>query len=144
MNRVRLLLTIAVIAVLSTFSGFFIHAIWLKQDYMVVSQLYRPEDQMKMLFIIMAYVSFAVGSVWVYAHGVESNKPVLGQGVRFGVLMFLILAVPSFFIAYAVQPIPAVLFSKQVLSELANKVLLGVVTALVYGKARLGTSSGAL
>jgi hypothetical protein len=33
--------------------------------------------------------------------------------------------------------------SKQVLAELADKVLLGIVTALVYGKGRLGSSPGA-
>lgn len=137
MNKVRLILTIIVIFVLANFSGFFIHAIWLKQDYMPVAErLYRPMGQEKMLWIILAYLSFAIGSVWVYAKGVE-DKPWLGQGIRFGILMFLILTVPSFFIAYAVQPIPAILMSKQVLSEFVDKIFLGVVTALVYGK---GTS----
>lgn len=143
MNKVRLILTIIVVFILANFSGFFIHAIWLRQDYMPIAQHYRPEGQEKMLFIALAYLSFAIGSVLVYAHGVE-NKPVLMQGVRFGLLMFLVLTIPSFFIAYAVQPVPAVLLSKQVLTELVDKILLGVVTALIYGKGRLGSSPSAL
>jgi len=63
--------------------------------------------------------------------------------VRFGLLMFLILTLPSFFIAYAVQPVPAVLMSKQVLAELGAKILLGIVTAFVYGKGRVGSSPSA-
>ncbi|MCU1263698.1 MAG: hypothetical protein JWM21_16 [Acidobacteria bacterium] len=143
MNKVRLILTIVVVFILANFSGFFIHAIWLKQDYMPIAQHYRPEGTEKMPFIILAYLSFAIGSVLIYARGVE-NKPLLMQGVRFGLLVFLVLTIPSFFIAYAVQPVPAVLLSKQVLAELVDKILLGVMTALVYGKGRLGSSPSAL
>jgi hypothetical protein len=133
MNKMRLILTIVVIFILANFTGFFIHAIWLRQDYMPIAMHYRPVGQEKMLWIVLAYVSFAIGSVLVYARGVE-DKPWLGQGIRFGILMWLILAVPSFFIAYAVQPVPGILMAKQVLSELIDKVFLGIVTALVYGK----------
>jgi len=140
MNRVRFILTILVIFVLANFTGFFIHAIWLKQDYMPVANLYRPMGQEKMLWIILAYLSFAVGSVWVYAQGVE-DKPWLGQGIRFGILMFLILTIPSFFIAYAVQPVPGILMVKQVLSELIDKIFLGIVTALVYGNNSLSKAA---
>ena len=143
MSKLRLILTILVVFILANFSGFFIHAIWLKQDYLPIAQHYRAPGEQKMLFIVLAYLSFAIGSVLVYGRGVE-DKPWLGQGVRFGFLMFLILTIPSFFIAYAVQPVPAVLMSKQVLAELGDKILLGIVTALVYGKGRLGNSPGAL
>ena len=131
MNMKRLVLTIIVVFVLANLTGFFIHAIWLRADYMLVAQLYRPEGQEKMVFIILAYLAFAIGSVIVYAKGVE-NKPWLGQGVRFGILMWLILTVPSFFIAYAVQPIPAILMAKQVICEGVDKIFLGIVTALLY------------
>jgi hypothetical protein len=139
MNRTRLVLTIIVIFVLANLTGYFIHAIWLHADYLPMANLYRAEGQEKMLWIVLAYVSFAIGSVWVYAQGV-GDKPWLGQGIRFGMLMWLILAVPSFFIAYAVQPVPAILMSKQVLSELIDKIFLGIVTALVYGKGSAAVS----
>ena len=138
MGKVRLVVTIVVTFVLANFTGFFIHGIWLKQDYLPVASLYRPDDQIKMPFIVLGYLSFALAAVLIYGWGVE-NKPVIGQGLRYGVLLFLILAVPSYFIAYAVQPIPAVLLSKQILAELANKVLIGVVIALLYGKGRMGS-----
>ncbi|MDQ3473706.1 MAG: hypothetical protein M3447_08215 [Acidobacteriota bacterium] len=79
----------------------------------------------------MAYLSFAIGSVIVYAKGVEA-KPWLGQGIRFGILMWLVLGVPSFFIAYAVQPVPTMLMVKQVLFEGIDKIVLGVITAALY------------
>ena len=113
MNKLRLLLTIVVIFILANFTGYFIHAIWLRQDYMPIANLYRPEGQEKMVWIFLAYLGFAIGSVWVYAMGVE-DRPLLAQGARFGVAMWLVLAIPSFFIAYAVQPIPGILMAKQV------------------------------
>lgn len=135
MNKFRLVLTIVVIFVVANLTGFFIHAIWLKQDYMPVANLYRPEGQEKMVFIILAYVAFAIGSVWAYAHGVE-DKPWLGQGLRFGIVLWLILSVPWFFITYAVQPIPALLLAKQIIMELIDKIVIGVITAALYRRPR--------
>jgi len=131
MNVKKLVLTIAVVFVAANLAGFLIHAILLRPDYMAVKEHYRPEGQEMMLWICLAYLSFAVGSVIIYAKGVE-NKPWLGQGIRFGILMWLILAVPSFFIAYAVQPVPTILMVKQVLFEGVDKILLGIITAALY------------
>lgn len=50
----------------------------------------------------------------------------------FGILMVLVLTLPSFFIAYAVQPIPTILMVKQVLFEGIDKILLGIITAALY------------
>src|ERR1700716_2791335 len=99
MNRLRLILTIIVVFIVANFLGYFAHAIWLKADYLAVKDLYRQPGQEKMVWIVLGYISFAIGSVLVYARGVEYDKPLIGQGVRFGVLMWLILSVPSFFIA---------------------------------------------
>ncbi|MBA3572105.1 MAG: hypothetical protein H0W34_09070 [Pyrinomonadaceae bacterium] len=131
MNVKKLVLTIVVVFVAANLAGFLIHAILLRPDYMAVKEHYRPEGQEMMLWICLAYLSFAVGSVIIYAKGVE-NKPWLGQGIRFGILMWLILAVPSFFIAYAVQPVPTILMVKQVLFEGVDKILLGIITAALY------------
>ena len=131
MNVKKLVLTIIVIFVVANLTGFFIHAILLAPDYMAVKEHYRPEGQEKMIFICLAYLAFAIGSVVVYAKGVE-NKPWLGQGLRFGILMWLVLAVPSFLIAYAVQEVPTMLMVKQVLFEGVDKLLLGAITAALY------------
>ena len=131
MNTKKLVLTIVVVFIVANLTGFLIHAVLLAPDYMAVKEHYRPEGSEKMLFINLAYLAFAVGSVLVYAKGVE-NKPWLGQGLRFGILIWLVLTIPSFFIAYAVQPVPATLLMKQVLFEGVDKLLLGAITAALY------------
>ncbi len=131
MNIKRLVLAILAVFVVANLTGFFIHAIWLRADYMLVSHLYRPEGEQKMIWIILAYLAFAIGVVWIYARGVE-NRPWLGQGVRFGIALWLAFVIPTFFIDYAVQPISPVLMAKQVVYEGLDKVLLGIVTAALY------------
>ncbi len=131
MNIKRLVLTILAVFVAANLTGFFIHAIWLAADYVRVAELYRPENEVRMIWINLGYLAFAIGAVWIYARGVE-NKPWLGQGIRFGIALWLVTAVAYFFIAYAVQPIPTVLMAKQVLYEGINKVLLGILTAALY------------
>ena len=131
MNTKKFVLTVIVVFVVANLTGFLIHALLLRPDYMAIVGQYRPEGEQNMLFINLAYLSFALGSVWIYAKGVE-NKRWLGQGIRFGMAMWLILAIPSFFIAYAVQPVPMTLMVKQVLFEGVDKILLGVITAAIY------------
>lgn len=131
MNVKKLILTMVVVFVAANLFGFLIHAILLAPDYMAVKEHYRPEGQEKMLFINLAYLAFAIGSVWIYAKGVE-NKPWVVQGIRFGIAVWLVLAVPSFCIAYAVQPVPMILMVKQIALEGVDKILLGLITAALY------------
>jgi hypothetical protein len=131
MNLKKAVPTIVVVFIAANVLGFVIHALLLKPDYLPIAGYYRPMGQEKMHFISLAYLSFAIGSVWVYAKGVEARSW-LGQGIRFGIAMWLVLAVPSFVIAYAVQPVPGMLVVKQVLFEGVDKILLGILTAALY------------
>ena len=131
MNKIRLVLTIIVVFIVANLTGFFIHGIWLKQDYLPVASMYRPDSEIKVVFLVIAYLAFSIGAVWLYAHGVE-DKPRLAQGVRFGIALWLVLTIPSFVIAYAVQPVPAILMVKQVLSEGVAKIVLGIIIAILY------------
>ena len=103
MSTPRTILAIVVVFVLSCVFGTLIHAILLHDDYASVASVYRAAKDASIPLIFTGYLSFAIGSVWMYAHGVE-DKAWLGQGVRFGVAVWLVLAVPSFLIAYATQP----------------------------------------
>jgi len=134
MSTPRTILAIVVVFVLSCVFGTLIHAILLHDDYASVASVYRAAKDASIPLIFTGYLSFAIGSVWMYAHGVE-DKAWLGQGVRFGVAVWLVLAVPSFLIAYATQPLPESLLWKQLGFEFINKIILGVVTAALIRKA---------
>jgi hypothetical protein len=129
----RTIIAIVVVFVLSCAFGTLIHAILLHDDYASVASLYRAAKDASVPLIFVGYLSFAIGSVWMYSHGVE-DRPWLGQGVRFGVAVWLVLAVPSFLIAYATQPLPESLLWKQLAFEFVNKIVLGIVTAGIIRK----------
>jgi hypothetical protein len=134
MSTPRTILAIVVVFVLSCAFGTVIHGMLLKDDYASVASLYRTAQDTRFLLIFVGYLAFAIGSVWMYAHGVE-DKPWVAQGVRFGIAVWLVLAVPSFLIAYAVQPLPESLLWKQLAYEFVNKIILGIATAAIVRKA---------
>jgi len=127
-STARIVGAIVVVFVLSCLFGSLIHGILLQSDYATVADLYRSAADTKFILIFVGYLGFAIGSVWMYAHGLE-DRPWVGQGVRFGIAVWLVLAVPTFLIAYAVQPLPESLVWKQLGYELVNKIVLGIVTA---------------
>src|SRR5215469_3874091 len=112
----RIVTAIVVVFILSCLFGTLIHGMLLQADYATVASLYRSAPDTKFIIIFVGYLGFAIGSVWMYAHGVE-DRPWFGQGVRFGIAVWLVLAVPSFLIAYAVQPLPEALVWKQLAYE---------------------------
>lgn len=130
-NLKKFIPTVIVVFIVANILGFFIHGILLKADYLPIAGYYRPTGEEKVLFASLGYLAFAIGSVWVYAMGVE-DKNWIGQGIRFGIAIWLVLAVPSFLIAYAVQPVPGMLAAKQVLFEGVDKIVLGILTAALY------------
>lgn len=127
-STTRIVIAIVVVFVLSCVFGWLIDGVLLKSDYASVANLYRSAADTKFLLILVGNFGFAIGSVWMYSHGVE-DRPWAGQGARFGIAIWLVLSVPSFLIAYAVQPIPESLVWKQLGYALVNKIVLGIVTA---------------
>ena len=72
MNLKKGIPTIIVVFIVANVFGFLIHAILLKPDYMPLAAHYRAMGEEKMLFISLAYLSFAIGSVWVYGRGARA------------------------------------------------------------------------
>jgi hypothetical protein len=112
---------------------FGVHGAWLMPSYMANATLYRPEaDQSQYLaWMIGAHVIAAGAVAWIYGRGVSPSAAWLGQGLRFGVVLALLL-VPSYLIYYAVQPMPLDLVMKQCLGETAVLLVLGLATAFTY------------
>jgi len=112
---------------------FVVHAVLLHSDYMQLTNLYRTEaDQQKYFpLMILAHVIMSGALVWIYARGAEA-KPWIAQGVRFGIAIALLTAVPTYLIYFVVQPIPAALVIKQILFEGVLMVILGTIVAWLY------------
>jgi hypothetical protein len=73
-------------------------------------------------------VIFAAALVWIYQRGNEA-RPWLAQGLRFGLAIALLTAVPTYLIYYVVQPLPGNMVVMQIAYESILLLVLGVVIA---------------
>lgn len=113
--------------------GFIVHHTLLHEDYLALPNLFRSEEDAQPFFYLMiiAHVLMAGAFTWIYARGVE-NRPWLGQGLRFGLVVALLCVVPLYMIYYVVQPMPGMLVVKQIVFDTIATLILGSIVAFLY------------
>ena len=133
----------AVLAVLSLVLGGAVHAWLLGPEYAKLTTLFRPpqDQQGYFAYMILAHVALGIGFTWIYRQGRE-RKPFLGQGVRFGLAVSVLMVVPMYLIYYAVQPMPGALVVKQIVFDSVGMVLLGIVAAWINQRDLPAVGSG--
>jgi len=114
--------------VLLSLGGFLIHNVWLMPDYQAHSDLWRAPNAMqhRLPHIYIANLLYSIAAVLIYVRGVES-KPWIGQGIRFGILVALLSAIPNSLVQYVVYPLPHELVLKWIIAGTG----LGIIVALV-------------
>jgi len=113
--------------------SFVVHGLLLHDDYMQLPNLFRPEADARQYFplMIVAHLILAGAFVWIYAQGAQA-KPWLAQGIRFGIAIALLTAVPTYMIYYVVQPMPGMVVVKQIVFDGILTVILGSIVAALY------------
>lgn len=113
--------------------SFVVHGMLLHDDYMKLSNLFRPESEAQsyMPLMVLAHVIVSGAFVWIYSRGVE-DRPWLAQGIRFGIAVALLTVVPTYIIYYVVQPMPGAVVVKQIVFDTILLLVLGIVVAFVY------------
>jgi len=135
MNWKKFVITFVVVLVVTTMGSFVIHAMLLQPDYQQNQHLLRTEEDAAAYFpyMILNFFAFSLAFTWIYAQGVE-DKPWLGQGIRFGLAVWLLKSVSGFLTYYAVQPWPAETVLRQIGFELPWMLVLGLAAAALYRK----------
>ena len=97
-----------------------IHQVWLGDLYRATASWWRPAAEMRSLMGLMflSEAALAMLLALLYTKGYEAPKGGAGQGLRFGVLMGLLLAVPSSLMKAFVYPYPADLILSWMLGTL--------------------------
>jgi hypothetical protein len=136
MNK-RFVISWIALTVASFLLGFLVHGLLLGNQYAdLVPNMFRsPEDSQKVFhFMILANVLTSFGLTWIYRKGVEPDKSVIGQGIRFGLAIAALSVIPRYLIYYAVQPTPGTLAASQIAFDTIAMVILGVITAMLNRK----------
>jgi hypothetical protein len=114
--------------------SFVVHGTLLSADYAKLPQLFRQpsEGAGYMPFMLLAHVLMAGAFTWIYARGAQADRPWSGQGLRYGIAVALLTAVPTYAIYYAVQPMPGALVVKQIAMDGVLILILGQLVAWLY------------
>ena len=115
--------------------SFLIHGVFLSSTYQsaAVSMLMRPEAEMMGMMWIYYVVYFiqAFFFTLIFSKGYEGKG--IGEGIRYGFYMGLLMATPMAYASYAMYPMPYSLAMQWFLYGIAEYVILGIIISFVYG-----------
>ncbi len=123
-----------VIFILTSLLGFAVHGAWLAPDYAKLTGVMRTdEEQMGLMhFMVIAHLFYAFGLCWVYRMGHDSSKAWLGQGVRFGIAITVLIWIPVYLIYHTVAYFPMAVAVKQIIGELVSSIIVGLTLAFLH------------
>jgi archaellum biogenesis protein FlaJ (TadC family) len=116
---------------------FLIHGVWLKPDYLATAAVWRTQQAQvaRTWAMLLGTLIYVVAAVLIYVRGREA-KPWFGQGVRFGILLALVVVVYSSLTGWVILPLPHLLVAKWIISETLLTVVLGLVIAGICQQTR--------
>jgi hypothetical protein len=134
MNTKRWLLAALAGFVTYAVAEMLIHGMLLQSTYEATASLWRPKEEMESLMWAMWLSEAIVALVmaFVYSKGYEVGKNGLGQGLRFGFYISLILAAPGSLGSYFAMPIPASLAVYWFIATVVSVTAVGGAIGLVY------------
>ena len=111
-----------------------LHHIWLGDFYRANAQWWRPAADMAAMrgLMFVSQALLAVLLTFVYTKGYEAGKGGLVQGFRFGVIMGLLLGLPSNLMNFVVYPYPAFLILAWMGGTVIEMTLVGMMIGYIY------------
>jgi len=111
-----------------------INSVLLAGLYQQTASVWRPPEEIqRMMWLFwLGYLVFAPFFTLIYTKGYEPAKSGLGQGLRYGLYMGLVLSVMQNLVWYAVLPIPGVLAFYWFLGGMVESIAAGVAVGLIY------------
>ena len=111
-----------------------VHGHLLMGLYAATKSVWRPMEasHQKMWMMMLGQLFFAKIFVWIYTKGYEDGKPGLGQGLRYGFLVGLLVSISCVSVWYVVLPVPFKLALGWVFSGMADCIAAGAVVGLIY------------
>ena len=130
MPLTKFLLRTIVLAIAWFALGYVGHQLLLGRDYVAIEPIMRSKADMQahMLFAPLSALFYSAAMVWIYAQG-RSPKPWLGQGLRFGLAVWALAAVPKYIGNYTIEPWPGAFVAKILAWELVAALVLGILVA---------------
>ncbi len=133
MTMKRWLAAVAAVAGVLFVTDFVIHGVLMKSAYEATASVWRPMAEMQALMWtmwVMYLIDAAILPV-LYLKGFEPQKARVGQGLRFGALIGLLMASGMSLGTYFMVPIPVSMAVGWFVGGMVQCLLAGVVIALI-------------
>ncbi len=130
MNVKRFIIASIVIVVLFIATDFLIHAVLLGPVYMALENLWRPNMEKLMWIMNVGKLLFSFLFVYIFIKGYE-NKGIL-EGIRFGIIMGLLMHGLGSTAQYVVYPVPGSLALKWFIFGMIQYIIFGIAVSLIY------------
>ncbi len=125
----RIALASVVVFVFVFLFEFLFHGILLKGMYEATAELWRPEEEHEMIYLFLSQLWFAIMVVVIFSRNCEGKG--VGEGVRYGILIGLLMAAPQL-ATYCYLPMPLSLTLSWVVASALKGLGAGIVASLVY------------
>jgi hypothetical protein len=134
MNFARLALAAAVAWVVSLAVGFVVNRYLMADIYATHASVFRPQDQMNLALGFGAQIIGFFVFAYMYAKGYEGTSGAQ-EGLRFGVLVGLLLICFAVVWNYVVLPVSGTMGVYWAVDTLLKAALYGVIVGLLYRRA---------
>jgi hypothetical protein len=104
----------------------------LTEEYAATAHLWRPMEEMKMGLFYFVYLCISFLLAVIFSRGYEGKG--MAEGLRFGVIIGLLMAIPMAYGTYGAMPIPYSLALKWFLFGVIEYAVAGAILAAVFGK----------
>lgn len=130
-----------VVFVVAQVIGYLVHEVWLSSTYESLAAAFRPRDEMfDMMWMMMVGGVFTTFLFcYIFTKGYEGRG--IGEGMRYGLLMGLFLAIPTAVDQYVVYPLTSNLAVTWFITMTATFMILGAVFAAIYKPTAAGSTA---
>jgi hypothetical protein len=113
-------------------AGYVIHEVMMGDTYESLAAIFRPQAEMQSMMGIMMASSALTILVFCYIFTLGHEGKGIMEGVRYGVLIGLLMAGPMAIDPYVIFPLPGDLAMTWLISGIATLAIAGAVFAAIY------------
>lgn len=125
----RTIVAVIVIFIAWAILDFIIHGMFLQKTYEATANLWRPMEEMNMVFMYMVTLAYVVCFVVIY--GVFVSKKSISTGIKFGSLFGLAAGISMGFGSYSYMPIPLSLAISWFAGTLIEAIVAGAIVGAI-------------
>jgi hypothetical protein len=130
MNWKRFFLASLVIFVVVQGMEFVINNVFMKSAYESLKSLWRPDRMSKMWVMYIIGVLVSLLFTYIFIKGREGKG--IAEGVRYGIIIWLFVAVPMNLSMWVLLPIPYLVIFRGTLFALLEMLVAGILVAVIY------------